>query len=106
MEYRVVHIRGGDEMAGRLDQRTVLAEGLTEAGKQRHVLTGRPNGPIVDQEQRFGVGLDKGEEKTRQGHLGARIGGIRYLHDVRRLRTNVRPNPARLLQRNVTLTAP
>ena len=75
MEERVVHIRGGDKMAGRLDQRTVLAEGLAEAGKQRHVLTGGPDGPIFDQEQRFGIGLDKGEEKTPQGHLGAKSAG-------------------------------
>ena len=93
-------------MAGRLDQRTVLAESLAKTGKQRHVLTGGPDGPIFDQEQRFGVGLDQGEEKTRQGHLGARIGGIRHLHDVKWLRTDLWPNPPLLTQENVTLTAP
>ena len=93
-------------MAGRLDQRTVLAESLAKAGKQRHVLTGGPDGPIFDQEQRFGIGLDQGEEKTRQGYLGARIGGIRHLHAVKGLRTDVWPNPARLTQENVTLTTP
>ena len=60
-------------MTGRVDQRPVLVEGLPKAGKERHVLAGRPDGPVANPDQQLGRRVDKPIKKSRQPDLSPRV---------------------------------
>src|SRR5688572_2924980 len=94
-----------DKMTGRVDQEPVLVEGLPKAGKERHVLAGRPDGPVANPDQQLGRRVDKPIKKARQPDLSPGVcrQGKLYTLEFGSLDVRLRPDDVALtLTRGIT----